>query len=536
MSDFYDSDMILKILSIFKVKSVVLSNVTNRNLIDAIKKSGFELTLINTDDEDSIKDNPLVVLPDLPNYDAIFIDGDANWYTVFNELNIVKESNDEFPLVFICNNIFPNKRRDSYIDPEAIPSEFRQKYVKELPIKYNDETINIVDEYFHACDENTPKNGVLTAIEDFLIENSYISVLKSNFIDGITILYPKLQINEKRINIINNTLQSEGTKVSSVSDKIIENNLLVSYINKYNEYGEDFIKIEEELSRKNNLIENYEKELTLKNLEVDYKDSQIKSFESKLDLKDSQIENFESKIINNEEMINNLESELESTSSDFSQRESVFNSKISSLESELESAGADFSQKETLFNNKIISLENKLRRKQSESDMLIFDVKQRDNQLKTKQEELKDMENKLDSLQHSYMRQLSKIDSNKYCIDCFKDEISNNHLEIKYLKDNTITKKILSPVAYLYLILKSKPKELSLNINLYKALKDSKCFDIGFYLNKNRDLIDSKWCKYFSPELHYVCNGFNEERTFNKRYFNTNSKRELLEYLLTCED
>ena len=36
MSDFYDSDMILKILSIFKVKSIVLSNVTNRNLIEAI--------------------------------------------------------------------------------------------------------------------------------------------------------------------------------------------------------------------------------------------------------------------------------------------------------------------------------------------------------------------------------------------------------------------------------------------------------------------------------------------------------------------
>ncbi|MBR3141108.1 MAG: hypothetical protein IKF11_09655, partial [Methanobrevibacter sp.] len=234
--------------------------------------------------------------------------------------------------------------------------------------------------------------------------------------------------------------------------------------------------------------------------------------------------------------ISSLESELESSSADFSQKEAAFNSKISSLESELESSSADFSQKETFFNNKIISLENKLRRNQSASDVLTYDIKQRDDQLKTKQQELNDMENKLDSLQHSYIRQLSKIDSNNYCISCFKDEISNNHLEINYLKDNTITKKILSPMAYLYLILKSKPKELSLNINLYKALKDSKCFDIGFYLNKNRDLIGSKWCKYFSPELHYVCKGFDENRLFNKRYFNTNSKRELLEYLLTCEE
>lgn len=131
---------------------------------------------------------------------------------------------------------------------------------------------------------------------------------------------------------------------------------------------------------------------------------------------------------------------------------------------------------------------------------------------------------------------LSKLDNKEYCINCYKDEISNNHLEIKYLKKNTLTKKILSPIAYLYLILKSNSREISLNIKLYQALKNSMCFDIGFYLNKNKDLIDSKWCKYFSPELHYVCNGFKEDRKFNKKYFNRNSKRELLNYLLTCDE
>ena len=103
------------------------------------------------------------------------------------------------------------------------------------------------------------------------------------------------------------------------------------------------------------------------------------------------------------------------------------------------------------------------------------------------------------------------------------------------MKNSNGIKKILSPAAYLYLIFKSKPKEVSLNIKLYQTLKKSKCFDIGFYLNKNKDLINSKWCKYFSPELHYVCEGFKEDRLFNKRYFNTNSKKELLDYLLECD-
>ena len=181
-------------------------------------------------------------------------------------------------------------------------------------------------------------------------------------------------------------------------------------------------------------------------------------------------------------------------------------------------------------------------RKQGEFDTLSRNIKQKDDQLKIKQHELddverelSDVESELDNLQHNYTKQLSKLDSNRYCISCFKDEISNNHLEINYLKKSPLLKKILSPVAYLYLIFKSKPKELSLNIDLYKALKDSNCFDIGFYLNKNKDLIDSKWCKYFSPELHYVCEGFKEDRLFNKRYFNTNSKKELLDYLLECD-
>ena len=133
------------------------------------------------------------------------------------------------------------------------------------------------------------------------------------------------------------------------------------------------------------------------------------------------------------------------------------------------------------------------------------------------------------------MKQLSKIDNQDYSINCFKEQISNKDVEINYLQNNTFTKKILNPFAFIYLIFKSNPKEISLNMRLYRALKDSKCFDIGFYLNKNKDLLGSKWCKYFSPELHYVCNGFDEERSFNKKHFNRNSKKELLDYLLSCD-
>ena len=167
--------------------------------------------------------------------------------------------------------------------------------------------------------------------------------------------------------------------------------------------------------------------------------------------------------------------------------------------------------------------------------------KNKDNQISILSEELNDLknyiterdnENKILVDENNLIKKTINEKNNQ--LDSFKEEISNNQLEIKYLKNNSFTKRILNPIAYLYLILKSNPKEISLNLKLYRAIKDSECFDIGFYLNNNKDLIQSKWCKYFSPELHYVCKGFSEKRKFNKKYFNRNSKKELLDYILSC--
>ena len=54
--------------------------------------------------------------------------------------------------------------------------------------------------FFHAIDENTPKNGVLTAIEDFLMENSSIGIMDLYLLNGITILYLKNSISHIRLN------------------------------------------------------------------------------------------------------------------------------------------------------------------------------------------------------------------------------------------------------------------------------------------------------------------------------------------------
>ena len=346
----------------------------------------------------------------------------------------------------------------------------------------------------------------MTAIEDFLNENSHVGIIKINCIKEISILYPKLQINDKRISIINEEIQNEKNEDINVSDKIIENQILLSYINKYQLSNNDSINKETDIS---SIIEEYETKIRYQTNEIDLKNSQISGFKSKLSLKDSEIKNIESKLVNKNKKIENLEKDLKTSNLDFD----VLTQKINEAADDFTQYKANYDNEKNKLNDEIdlrIKKENEL---ENELNNQININNEKDNQIKITQR---------------------KLDEEKTKTKSFKEELLNKQQEIEYMKNGNAIKKILSPAAYLYLIFKSNPREVSLNIKLYQTLKKSKCFDIGFYLNKNKDLINSKWCKYFSPELHYTCNGFNEKRKFNKKHFDKYSKKDLLDYLLNC--
>ena len=114
-------------------------------------------------------DLSLNVLGDLKDIDAVLIDGDHNWYTVFNELKLIDEY-DKFPIIFLHDVAWPYARRDLYYNPDNIPVEYRKPYSKKGLIpgesKLNDIGVNNV--LFNANFEGGEENGVLTAIEDFI--------------------------------------------------------------------------------------------------------------------------------------------------------------------------------------------------------------------------------------------------------------------------------------------------------------------------------------------------------------------------------
>ena len=123
------------------------------------------------------KGTSLEILPQLREpFDCILIDGDHNWYTVYQELQTIAGRKLLRPggIVFFHDVEWPWGRRDMYYQPEVIPPE----YVHDWKLKgiargksEASEEIPTLAYLKKASHEGGARNGVLTAIEDFLKEN-----------------------------------------------------------------------------------------------------------------------------------------------------------------------------------------------------------------------------------------------------------------------------------------------------------------------------------------------------------------------------
>jgi cephalosporin hydroxylase len=120
-------------------------------------------------------DISLAVLPNLPPMDAALIDGDHNWYTVFHELvqlrKTARAANRPMPVCILHDVGFPYGRRDLYYAPERIPEKFRQPH-RQAGIVPGRSELSLqggLNPHNHNADhEGGPRNGVMTALEDFI--------------------------------------------------------------------------------------------------------------------------------------------------------------------------------------------------------------------------------------------------------------------------------------------------------------------------------------------------------------------------------
>lgn len=119
------------------------------------------------------------VLHQIGPVDAILIDGDHNWFTVYGELTIIESitatSGAPFPLIALHDVEWPYARRDLYYDPSAIPDESRHRWSRDGIVWGEiqlDARRGINHGLANACYEGTARNGVLTAVEDFMEQSA----------------------------------------------------------------------------------------------------------------------------------------------------------------------------------------------------------------------------------------------------------------------------------------------------------------------------------------------------------------------------
>lgn len=103
--------------------------------------------------------------------DAIVIDGDHNYHTVTEELETIagRGAGAALPLLLFHDVCWPHGRRDSYYAPDRVPEDERGGIVADTTIFPGEPGTGGggLPYPWTAAREGGPRNGVLTAIEDF---------------------------------------------------------------------------------------------------------------------------------------------------------------------------------------------------------------------------------------------------------------------------------------------------------------------------------------------------------------------------------
>lgn len=121
----------------------------------------------------------LEAIPELSDIDAWVIDGDHNYYTVASELraiDVVSRRDGKPLLVFLHDVGWPCARRDFYYAPDRIPVEHRQPFAYDQGVVLERDSLvphrgfRGNGNFAWATHAGGPRNGVLTAIEDFITD------------------------------------------------------------------------------------------------------------------------------------------------------------------------------------------------------------------------------------------------------------------------------------------------------------------------------------------------------------------------------
>jgi hypothetical protein len=137
----------------------------------------------------------VAAIPALEAPDIALIDGDHNWCTVYEELELLYglATKAAPPIILLHDVAWPYARRDMYYNADAIHPTQRHPHahVGMLPGVSELVETGINGVLANATHEGGPRNGVLTAVEDFIASTGVeVAFFKLPFFNGLGILVP----------------------------------------------------------------------------------------------------------------------------------------------------------------------------------------------------------------------------------------------------------------------------------------------------------------------------------------------------------
>lgn len=143
------------------------------------------------------RDVSLKALPLSPPTDAYLVDGDHNYFTVIQELLWIErlQKAGGKPFFAVLHDVgWPWAYRDLYYNPDLIPEAWRQPYTWERGVTLDEPAA--IEGGFRGCgkwacavQEGGEKNGVLKAVEDFVLSREGLQIGIVPAVFGLGIIY-----------------------------------------------------------------------------------------------------------------------------------------------------------------------------------------------------------------------------------------------------------------------------------------------------------------------------------------------------------
>lgn len=136
------------------------------------------------------------------------IDGDHNYFSVYNELKLLDRAWSERGaegVVLVHHVGWPCARRDSYYEPDALPSEVVHPHSFDLGASLDVAALGKGGlrgggSFAMALNEGGARNGVLTAVEDFLKDQPRYAVRTIDSVFGLAAITVRGTESERHVN------------------------------------------------------------------------------------------------------------------------------------------------------------------------------------------------------------------------------------------------------------------------------------------------------------------------------------------------